>query len=161
MFFGSSKTRQEIIKYSYMSQEDIQITTRPAPKIKARFFPLEVLDLPRSKQRSDETIGQRLSRFRRDRGITQAELADMLEVAQPMISGYERDTLRLHGELIVKLTRILSVTADELLGLEHTTSTVPVKNKRLLRKIQDLDRLPRRDQEAVLRTIDAFLQKAG
>ena len=133
---------------------------QPAPRIDLRKWS-EVLVVPRTKQTSDETIGQRLARFRRDRGITQTELAEMLGIAQPMISGYERDTLRLHGELIVQLAKILNVTADELLGLDEMKSTMPVKNKRLLRKLQDLDRLPRRDQEAVLRTIDAFLQKAG
>lgn len=137
------------------------MSEQPTPRIDLRRWS-EVLVVARAKQQpSGETIGQRLARFRRDRGITQSELADMLGIAQPMISGYERDTLRLHGELIVALAKILSVTADELLGLDAMKSTMPVKNKRLLRKLQDLDRLPRRDQEAVLRTIDAFLQKAG
>lgn len=111
--------------------------------------------------KEQETIGQRLARLRRERGITQAELAEMLEIAQPMISGYERDAIRLHGEVIVDLTRILGVSADEILGLEQGTSATPVKNKRLLRKIHELDRLPRRDQEAVIRTINAFLSRAS
>lgn len=108
-----------------------------------------------------ETIGQRLARLRRERGLTQAELAEQLDVAQPVLSDYERGELRLHGQLIVKLTRILRVSADELLGLEPLKSTGPVKNRQLLRRLQQLDRLPRRDQQALLRTIDAFLAKAS
>lgn len=107
----------------------------------------------------EESIGGRLSRLRRERGITQVELAEILGVAQPMVSGYERGSLRLHGELIVELTKILDVTADQLLGLKETKNGT-VKNRRLLRKLQQLELLPRRDQQALLRTIEAFLRKA-
>src|ERR1043166_7219685 len=109
----------------------------------------------------DETIGERLARLRRERGTTQTELAERLGIAQPMISAYERGTIRLHGEVIVELTRILDISADELLGLGEPKAKGSVKNHRLLRQLQQLDKLPRRDQQALFRTIDAFLRKAG
>lgn len=65
---------------------------------------LEVIALGRTERKQAETIGERLARLRRERGITQVELAEMLGVVQPMISDYERGLLRLHGELIVQLT---------------------------------------------------------
>jgi transcriptional regulator with XRE-family HTH domain len=105
----------------------------------------------------EETIGQRLARMRRERGLTQAEVALRIGVAQPVVSDYERGELRLHGELIVKLTHILGVSAEELLGLEKPKSNGPL-NRRLLRRIQEIERLPRRDQQALLRTIDRFLE---
>jgi len=108
-----------------------------------------------------ETIGQRLARLRRERGLTQVELAQMIDVSQPVLSDYERGTLRLHGQLIVQLAGILRVSADELLGLEKAKGRGPVKNRRLLRRLQQLEKLPKRDQQALLRTIDAFLVKAS
>jgi len=109
-----------------------------------------------------ETMAERLARLRKERGITQQELAERLGVSQPIVSDYERGALRLHGELIVKLTRILGVSSDELLGLTPPPKTNgAVRNRRILRCIQQLDRLPSRDQQAVLRTLDAFLAKAG
>ena len=45
-------------------------------------------------------------------------MAEKLGVAQTVVSDYERGALRLHGELILKLAEILSVSADELLGRE-------------------------------------------
>ena len=108
-----------------------------------------------------EAIGERLARLRRDRGITQAELAQKLGVAQPVVSDYERGELRLHSQLIIELTDILGVTADELLGLESPKrDKSPMRNPRLLRRLQDIDRLPRRDQQALFRTINAFLERA-
>lgn len=77
---------------------------------------LEVARLARTIQTTSETaesIGERLARLRRERGITQAELAERLGLAQPNISDYERGILRLNAELILRLTGILKVSADE------------------------------------------------
>jgi len=64
-----------------------------------------------------ETIAQRLVRLRREKGITQVEMAQLLGVSQSVVSDYERGGLRLHGELIAKVAEILGVSADEILGL--------------------------------------------
>jgi hypothetical protein len=78
------------------------------------------------------------------------------------VSDYERGVLRVQGsELIVKLTKLLDVSADELLGLTpQPRASAAVKNRRIVRRLQQLDRLPTCDQQAVLRTLDAFLAKA-
>lgn len=115
-----------------------------------------------SKSDGSETMGQRLARLRKERGITQQELAERLGVSQPIVSDYERAALRPHGDLIVKLTKILRISSDELLGLTPAPrSHGRVKSCSLLRRIQQLDQLPVRDQQAVPRTLDAFLSQAG
>jgi hypothetical protein len=71
------------------------------------------------------------------------------------------------------------VSADEVLWLEKIAATkwVPIKNRRkrhpkaafrrtvtnrrLYRQLQSIEKLPKRDQEALLRTTDAFLTKAS
>jgi transcriptional regulator with XRE-family HTH domain len=111
-------------------------------------------------QEKAETIGERLARMRKERGITQQEMAELLSTSQPIVSDYERGELRLHGELIVKIAGILGVSGDELLGLERVSRSSAVSNRRLARRIQQIDQLPKRDQEALLRTIDAFLSKS-
>lgn len=113
----------------------------------------------KAKREPEETIGQRLGRLRRQKGLTQLELAEELGVTQPQISQYERGELRLHGELIVTLTKLLGVSADELLGLEPTKDAGAGKNRRLARRLQEIEQLPARDQQAILRTLDAFLTK--
>lgn len=127
-----------------------------APTLEATYGRLDVA------KASQETIGQRLARLRRDKGITQAEVAEHLGVTQPLISDYERGELRLHGELIIELAKILGVSADEILGLEKSKPSKSAgRNRRLLKRVQDIDKLPKRDQAALLRTIDAFLSKAS
>ncbi len=114
---------------------------------------------PKSKT---ETVGQRLARLRNEKGITQKELAALLDVTQSVVSDYENDVLRLHGELLIQLTGILRCSTDEILGVGKAAKTSEaIKNRRLYRRVQQIDKLPKRDQEALLRTIDAFLSKAS
>lgn len=112
------------------------------------------------KKTTSESISERLGRLRREKGLTQEEMAELLDVSQPVVSDYERGTIRLHGELIVTLSHILGVSADEILGLEAKRSNGTTRNRRLLRQMQQIDDLPKRDQQALLRTIDAFLSKS-
>jgi transcriptional regulator with XRE-family HTH domain len=104
-----------------------------------------------------EKLGERVALLRKERGLTQVELAEALGVAQSIVSKYESGELRLHGELIIQLAELLDVSADELLGLVERPRTGPAKDKRLARRLQGFDRLPKRDRDALTRTIDAFL----
>jgi transcriptional regulator with XRE-family HTH domain len=118
--------------------------------------------MPRkSAKEGPETIAQRLRRLRREKGISQVEMAELLDVSQPIVSAYERGLLRLHGELIVKLREILDCSADELLGLQERKATNSGSNLRMARRLQQIKLLPKSDQEALRRVIDAFISKAG
>lgn len=109
----------------------------------------------------EETIGQRLARLRKERGITQEEISNALEVSQPVVSDYERGGLRLHAEQIVLLAKLMRVSTDELLGLEAQKRNGGAKNVKLARRIQQIEQLPQRDQQAIFRTIDAFISKGA
>lgn len=105
-----------------------------------------------------ESVGERLARLRRERGITQIELAKKLGVGQSVVSHYERSRRGLDSDLVRRLTTILGVSADELLGLQPVRSGDLVIQRRFLRKLRDVGRLSRRDQNALLRTIEAFIR---
>lgn len=111
----------------------------------------------------DKAIGARLARLRKERGYTQVELAEKLGVIQSVISSYERGRLRIHPTVIVKLTKVLQVTADELLGISAKPRREAALPRRFSRRLKAVGELPKRDQDALLRTIDAFLsaRKAG
>jgi transcriptional regulator with XRE-family HTH domain len=109
---------------------------------------------------SKEAFGKRLARIRKEKGFTQVELAEKLGSIQTIISDYERGKSRPHADMVTSIAIALDVSADELLGLE-TLPKAPAPNRRILRRIQMIEKLPKRDQDALLRTIDAFLLKAS
>jgi hypothetical protein len=72
--------------------------------------------------------------------------------------------IRLPADVVVQIARIVGVSTDELLGLKDSAPRAAAPNsrsRRLYRRLQDIEKLPRRDQQALLRTIEAFLSKAG
>lgn len=105
-----------------------------------------------------ESFGCRLARLRKERGFTQVELAEKSGFIQAVISDYERDKLRPYADVVARLASALDITSDELLGLAPSSkSNSAVKYRRFLRRLELIDRLPKRDQDALLRTINAFL----
>jgi len=109
-----------------------------------------------------DSIGARIAQMRKDKGLTQKELAERLQVSQPVVSDYENDVIRIPADVIGRIAQVLEVTSDELLGLRSEgRGRAGVKNRRLSRRLQAIDALPKRDQEALLRTIDAFISKTA
>ena len=108
----------------------------------------------------DESLGQRLARLRKEKGFTQIELAEKIGTIQVIISDYERDKLRPHPDMIIRIALALDISTDEYLGLKTSNNNKEKVNRRLLRRIKQIERLPKRDQDALLRTIDAFVGKA-
>jgi transcriptional regulator with XRE-family HTH domain len=91
------------------------------------------------------------------RGATQVEIADQLGMTQALVSDYERGKLRLHGGLIVAFAKALRVSSDEILGLKDTNGHGAFKDRRFLKRLERIDKLPRRDRQVLLVTIDKFL----
>lgn len=116
--------------------------------------------MPKHAKEAVTSFGKRLAMLRKAAGYTQQELADAVDVTRRVIAYYEGETQHPPAALLPELARALRVSSDELLGL------APVKelaksNRRLQRRLQQFDQLSKRDQEALLRTIDAFLRKAS
>jgi len=109
-----------------------------------------------------KALGRRIADIREKRGATQAEISVKLGISQSLLSQYEHGLLRPNAALIIELARLLRVTADELLGLRRSDCDQEggKPNRRILRRVQQIDQLPRRKQEALLQTIDAFLKAA-
>jgi transcriptional regulator with XRE-family HTH domain len=110
-------------------------------------------------------IGARVSQLRKERGVTQVQLASLLGVSQPVVSAYERGAVPLRAEQIALLALQLRVSADVLLGLKGAATPAAVApstaDARLARRLREARNLPRRDKEALLRTLDAFLARAA
>jgi transcriptional regulator with XRE-family HTH domain len=112
----------------------------------------------------EKVLGARLRELRKRQGMSQAELAAELGLNQTAVSDYETGEARIHAAMLAALARVLRTSADELLGLSSARTargTGPAPDRRFLRRLERLDRLSRRDQQALLNTIDAYLAKVS
>ena len=109
-----------------------------------------------------ETVGERIARLRKERGYTQIELAERIGTIQALISDYERDKLRLNGEMAVRFALALEVSTDELLGLAGRKAARGKKpSRKILRRLEQIEKLPAAQQALLLKTIDTFIKAAG
>ena len=109
----------------------------------------------------EKLIGGRLRELRKRRGKTQVEVAAALGINQSLISQYERGETRLHGALVAAFARALRTTSDEILGLEEIEEDGVLKDRRFLRRLQKVDQLSKRRQQALLKRLDMLLKGAG
>lgn len=126
--------------------------------------------LPRSSLPSplpqDETLGARLQRIRKEKGITQVELAKRLGSIQSVVSSYECGTTHPNHEMLARIATALGVSTDYLLGIAPAPTATRADFKsdtptigKFQRRLDQLLHLPKRDQDAVLKVMDAMLAK--
>jgi transcriptional regulator with XRE-family HTH domain len=70
----------------------------------------------------NETMGQRLLRLRKARGLSQREAADRLGIDRSTISAYERNMRQPSYEILVRMVSVYKVSSDYLLGIEESRS---------------------------------------
>lgn len=113
-------------------------------------------------ERGTKAIAGRLTKLRKEQGITQVEMAEKLKTTQSVYSRYESGEFRLHGELLLAMAKILAVTPNDILGVTNSgnAKAPPSEHnipKRVLRRLRGVQDLTRTDQDYLLRTIDAFI----
>ena len=104
-------------------------------------------------------FGKRLAQLRKERGLTQKELADKVDVSRRIIVYYEVESNYPPTHLIVPLAKALNVTTEKLLGIKESKETVDVRFSTLWRKLKVLETFSEKDRKAVLHYIDIISKK--
>lgn len=106
-------------------------------------------------------FGQRLFSTRKARGFSQAELGEMVGLSKRMVSFYEGDTQGPPVDIVVKIAKALNVTTSYLLG-ESPMKTIKDEMTPSIRKhVDTLQKLPQKDQKAVMRMIEGLAVQNG
>ena len=106
-----------------------------------------------------EKLGQRIASLRKERGLTQVQLAEMLHCSQQRIVSLEKGRRRVPVSDLPVLSKALGVTVEELIGVEAK----PAKRgptPKLQRQLEQLSQLPRSQQRFVTQMLDTVLQQA-
>lgn len=114
--------------------------------------------MPKRKNSQDQGFGTRLGRLRKEAGYTQQELAQEIGVSRRMIAYYEGETERPPTTLLPALAEALGITTDALLGVA-TLKKATKPDRRLQRRMQQIEKMNPRDKRQVLQLIDAFIER--
>lgn len=108
-----------------------------------------------------ETRGQRITRIRKECGFTQVELAERIGIIQTLVCDYEKDRLRLSAEMAVRFAMALEISVDQLLCSASTFTVAKQPNRKVLRRLEKIEKLPPTQQLVLLKTIDVFIANAA
>jgi len=107
-------------------------------------------------------FGQRLAVFRKRRGWVQKELAERLNTSRMIIDYYERRAVNPSLAFIERAAEVLEVSVAELLGSDTKPSqSRPGPTSALSIRFEQVRKLPRKDQDFVIRFLDTVLENAG
>ncbi|MGH9772535.1 MAG: helix-turn-helix domain-containing protein [Candidatus Acidiferrales bacterium] len=128
----------------------------------ARSDGVDGLAVPISKQERAfcVALGRRIGELRKAQGLTQAELAKVLGVAQQTLNSYEKGVRRVPLYALPALTQALGVSAETLFGQRIAPGKRGPAPK-LQQQLERLSRLPRTKQRFVSDMLDTVLKQAS
>jgi transcriptional regulator with XRE-family HTH domain len=98
-------------------------------------------------------LGENIAAARRNRGMSQRELAARTGVSNRMISYYERESENIPAAKLQKIATVLKISPDHLLGYREDSDALGI-SRALLKRIEVLKRLRPDQQKVVLDVID-------
>ena len=101
------------------------------------------------------SLGLRLKNARKNKGLSQDELANKCQIFQKEISNYESDTVVPNPITLKKLAEVLEVSIDYLLDMDIAI----IKDTSLLKIARELDALPEKEKEAIKTLIKSLSAK--
>jgi|SRR5690554_496995 len=116
-------------------------------------FCIFVKTIPMTLKTEHMGFGERLIEVRKKRGFSQEELADLLGTKGPAIGRYERGVAKPTIEVAGKLSKILGVSLDYLVG--NSEQELDVKTQKLILEVQNL---PQEIKEKVFYFIDISIK---
>ena len=95
------------------------------------------------------SFGKRLFEARKKKGISQEEVARLLQTKGPVIGRYERDEMKPSIQTAAKLAQIMEVSLDYLVGATDTEVDAITLNR-----VVELQKLPSEVREKLYYFID-------
>lgn len=104
-------------------------------------------------------LSEKLKQARKQKGLTQGQLAQKIGADIQRISKYERAVLIPTTEIMVKLSNALDVSLDYLLKNCKNRVTGKVKDSELIDQFIQIDSLPEKDRHILKALLEAFIKK--
>ena len=105
-------------------------------------------------------IGERVARVRKDQGMTQVELANIVHLSQQLIAEYEAGKKNIPVWRLVNMAEALGVDPDVLLSDSAGKILKRGTSPKLQKQIEKISGLPKEQQKSILQVLDMALRSA-
>ena len=103
-----------------------------------------------------DTFGKRMAALRKERKMTQDELAKLLSTSISVIGRYERDEMTPSIEVAKNISNHLNTTVGYLLG--ETDKSDLFKDPVMLQRLSELENMHSDDKSHILHVLDGFIK---
>lgn len=101
-------------------------------------------------------IGQRIQKYREDMGLTQEQLAEMVNLSCNYLGAIERNVKTPSYESLVKIINALEVSADDIMQ-DVIDAGARSKSGELEKRLKDL---PVKERKKILRVMEVMIEEA-
>lgn len=101
------------------------------------------------------TLGQKITKIRKEKKLSQVDIASYVGVSRDAISKYERDDIVPSVENAKKIAQVLGVSLDYMVSEDDSLEVVDVD---MLNRMREIQRLSEDDKTTVIKIIDAFIR---
>ncbi|MFS4469605.1 helix-turn-helix domain-containing protein [Maribacter sp. 2210JD10-5] len=101
------------------------------------------------------SLGQKITKIRKEKKLSQVDVASYVGVSRDAISKYERDDIVPSVENANKIAQILGVSLDYLMSEDDNLEVVDID---MLNRMKEIQRLSEDDRNTVTKIIDAFIR---
>lgn len=113
----------------------------------------------RSQNKKVTESGARLAKLRKAAGLSQVQLAALIDIPQRTLSFYETYAENVPSTLLPVIADALGVTVQEILGIQNETEIKRGPKSKLDRQFDSIRRLPRTEREFVSKFLDTVLNQ--
>lgn len=103
-----------------------------------------------------DTFGKKLRECREAKGLSQRDLAKLLNTSYSVIGKYERDEMMPSIIAAQSIAKLVDTTVGYLLG--ETEETNVLKDPTMLKRLNEISTLPDDDKHCIIYAIDGLLQ---
>lgn len=101
------------------------------------------------------SLGQKITKIRKEKKLSQVDVASYVGVSRDAISKYERDDIIPSVENANKIAKVLGVSLDYLMSEDDNLEVIDTN---MLNRMKEVQRLNIEDKDIIVRIIDAFIR---
>jgi transcriptional regulator with XRE-family HTH domain len=101
-------------------------------------------------------FSNKMTQVRKDKNLSREQLGKLIGTSGAIIGRYERGDMKPSIEIAAKIAEALEVSSDYLVG----SFNVIVKDKKMLYRIELLEKISEEDKSTILKVVDSYLKEA-
>ncbi len=101
-------------------------------------------------------FNNKMVQVRKDKNLSREQLGKLIGTSGAIIGRYERGDMKPSIEIAARIAEALEVSLDYLVG----SSSVIVKDKKMLYRLELLEKIPEDDRNTILKVVDSYLKEA-